>query len=373
MKCFFSLDHSLLLIDNFRSQRQKKKNHKNKTKQTKPPSKHQKPVLSCFLSSCCWGAFDEPDHLVSVIAKMHWTLEFSFFPLDGKWSSLCKSLPYAWPSWVYVMGLLTFLWPPSGIIRCSSYQVTESRTTQEQRALGGLHGRMESTSEEPLPEWVQGAPAPGTDALRWLTHPPVPGQRLDRMPACPSRVQRHLMCRIQQTFLVCSVIDSIVIKKAHVTWAQPLKNSYSVVTISTTLYSGSLELCHLAQLKLCTHRPVVPHSLVLHPLETTTLLSASMSLTTQRPRRRGSRRLCPSVMGGLISFSITATQNAGSWEETPRVHFPGTPWFTMKWGWAPAVGMGVFLIDGFCGPDCETPKKKNTASGDCLFLPNSVS
>ena len=33
MKCFFSLDHSLLLIDNFGSQRQKK-NHKNKTKQT---------------------------------------------------------------------------------------------------------------------------------------------------------------------------------------------------------------------------------------------------------------------------------------------------------------------------------------------------
>lgn len=192
------------------------------------------------------------------------------------------------------------------------------------------------------------------------------------MPACPSRVQRHLRCRIQQTFFVCSVIDAIVIKKAHITWAQPLKNSYSVVTISTTLDSGSLELCHLAQLKLCTHQPVVPHSLLLQLLETTTLLSASMSLTTQRSRRRGSCRLCPSVTGGLISFSIRGTQSAGSWEETPQVHFPGTPWFTVKWGWAPAVGMGVFLIDGFCGPD-ETPKKKNTASGDGLFLPNFVS
>ena len=96
------------------------------------------------------------------------------------------------------------------------------------------------------------------------------------------------------------------------------------------LYSGSLELCHLAQLKLYTHQPVVPHSVLLQPLETTTLLSASMHLTTQRPRRRGSCLLCPSVTGRLISFSIRAVQSGGSWEETPQVHFPGTPWFTVK-------------------------------------------
>lgn len=45
-------------------------------------------------------------------------------------------MPCVWLSWVYVMGLLAFLWPPSRIIRCSGYQATECRATQEQRVLG---------------------------------------------------------------------------------------------------------------------------------------------------------------------------------------------------------------------------------------------
>lgn len=50
----------------------------------KIPSKCQKPILSCFSSSFFELRFCFLDPLASVLAKMHWTLQFSFF-LIPRW------------------------------------------------------------------------------------------------------------------------------------------------------------------------------------------------------------------------------------------------------------------------------------------------
>lgn len=168
---------------------------------TKPPTADTKTLFFVILD---WTALYSPGHIASILAEMHWTLQISFF-LIPCWENkffmqiiaLCLTVSGL------CNGVLTFLWPPSGIIRCSSYKATERWTTQAESWADSVEGW------SPLPE--ESLPDLGVVSFqpRWLMlsgrqlTSAVPRQGTDMTPACPSQVSTHLLfiqwptCRIQ--------------------------------------------------------------------------------------------------------------------------------------------------------------------------------
>lgn len=92
---------------------------------------------------------------------------------------------------------------------------------------------------------------------------------------------------------------------------------YSVVSINTTLYRSAPEHFHLARQQLYTHQSAIPCSLLPQALETTTLFSASGSLTTLDTVHTV---FCLSLWDWLSHFESRPFWGAWSWEKAPPAH-----------------------------------------------------